>query len=193
MRTTALARLSGSLVLFALALAAAPLANGAVAPAGAAKAPFDRAFIDAMVPHHRSAIQMAVVAKKEGLESRELRGIANAIIAAQGKEITTMIGWRKAWYGSARIDPSGADDLGLSERERGMDHDASELRRADDVDAAFATLMIGHHQGAVRMARLALTRATHPQLKQLARRIIATQAKEITVLRKHADGGHGGH
>jgi uncharacterized protein (DUF305 family) len=62
--------------------------------------PFDRAFIDAMVPHHEGAIAMA----KELLESGEqpaLRKMAEDIIDAQTKEIAQMREWRKAWYGSA--------------------------------------------------------------------------------------------
>jgi len=184
---------TGAAVILAVALATAAIANTALgATRTAGKAPFDRAFIDAMVPHHRSAIEMARVAKKEGLKQPELLKIANAIIATQGKEIAQMIAWRKAWYGSGRIDPDGAAELGLSEKEMGVDHDAGELRRTDDLDATFATLMLGHHQGAVRMSRLALKRGGHAELKQLARRIIATQSREITILRKHAGGGHGG-
>jgi uncharacterized protein (DUF305 family) len=62
--------------------------------------PFDRAFIDAMVPHHEGAIAMA----KQLLESGDqpaLRKMAQDIIDAQTKEIAQMREWRKAWYGSA--------------------------------------------------------------------------------------------
>ncbi|HET8592411.1 MAG TPA: DUF305 domain-containing protein [Solirubrobacterales bacterium] len=65
--------------------------------------PFDRAFIDAMVPHHEGAIAMARIELEEG-ENRELRQIAEAIIAAQTTEIAQMNRWREQWYGA----PSGA-------------------------------------------------------------------------------------
>lgn len=45
--------------------------------------PFDRAFIDAMVPHHEAAIEMAKEAKKAGLSEPELIKIADDIIATQ--------------------------------------------------------------------------------------------------------------
>jgi uncharacterized protein (DUF305 family) len=62
--------------------------------------PFDRAFIDMMVPHHEGAVKMAKQQLKDGAEPR-LRRMAKGIITAQAKEIAQMRGWRKAWYGSS--------------------------------------------------------------------------------------------
>ena len=68
--------------------------------------PFDRAFIDMMVPHHQGAIAMAKELLKKG-EQPALRKIANDVIGSQSKEIARMRGWRKAWYGSAGMDMGG--------------------------------------------------------------------------------------
>jgi len=62
--------------------------------------PFDRAFIDMMVPHHQGAIAMAKQLLKKG-EQPALRKMADDIISAQTDEIAQMRKWRKAWYGSA--------------------------------------------------------------------------------------------
>ena len=62
--------------------------------------PFDRAFIDMMVPHHQGAIAMAKQLLQKG-EQPALRNMANDIISAQTDEIAQMRKWRKAWYGSA--------------------------------------------------------------------------------------------
>jgi uncharacterized protein (DUF305 family) len=48
-----------------------------------------------------------------------------------------------------------------------------------DIDQHFIVMMIPHHQGAVDMAELALTRAQHPEIKQLAETIIQDQNREI--------------
>ena len=157
----------------------------------AAKAPYDRAFIDAMVPHHRSAIAMARLAQRRGLDKPVLVRIARDIVKSQQEEIDRMLAWRKRWYGSAKIDARGGMELGLSARQMGMNHDLSELRRAEDVDRAFARMMIPHHQGAMRMAKLALERARHPELRVLAREIIRAQQREIRQLRPFANGEHG--
>lgn len=46
-------------------------------------------------------------------------------------------------------------------------------------DQQFIIMMIPHHQSAIAMADLALTRAQHPQIKQLAENIKVSQSQEI--------------
>ena len=59
--------------------------------------PFDKAFIDAMIPHHSSAIEMAQVAYEETSDD-EIRTLSQNIIDAQVGEIEQMTGWRAEWY-----------------------------------------------------------------------------------------------
>lgn len=74
---------------------------GMMDPSATTKArPYDKAFIDAMIPHHAGAIDMANVVLMRGKHGA-LRRIARAIINAQSKEIGQMIGWRFSWYGSS--------------------------------------------------------------------------------------------
>ena len=153
---------------------------------------FDRAFIDAMVPHHESAIEMARAAREAGLGQPELVEVANDILATQQDEIDQMKEWRGEWFGSSTIDPDGAAALGLSESEMGMQHDADELADSTDIDTDFAQMMITHHQGAVGMAELAKERAEHDELKELADAIIEAQKREIDVMGPHASGEHHG-
>ncbi len=166
--------------------------EGAATGDGAAAAPdtFDRAFIDGMVPHHRAAIEMAREASEARLSQPDLVRIADAIVRTQQREIDQMLAWREEWYGSAEIDPRGADELGFSKDEMGMSHDASELTSARDVDAAFAAMMIDHHEGAVRMAKLALDRSGRAPLRRLARNIVDAQEREIRVMEKYARDAH---
>jgi uncharacterized protein (DUF305 family) len=158
----------------------------------AAAVPFDRAFIDAMVPHHRSAIEMARTAKAEGLDQADLTQIADDIIRTQQAEIDQMTDWRRDWFGSGEIDPEGAESLGLAETEMGMQHAADDLVGAEDVDRAFASMMIDHHEGAVRMAELALDKGQHREIRDLAARIISAQEREIEIMEQHTSGEHHG-
>ena len=59
--------------------------------------PFDRAFIDAMLPHHESAVMMAKEAQTKA-EHQEIKDLAGRIIASQQQEINQMKGWRTQWY-----------------------------------------------------------------------------------------------
>jgi uncharacterized protein (DUF305 family) len=65
-----------------------------------ASEPFDLAFIDAMIPHHQSAIDAAQRVLNEA-QRPELKELAQRIIAAQEKEIEQMKAWRETWYPDA--------------------------------------------------------------------------------------------
>lgn len=53
-----------------------------------------------------------------------------------------------------------------------------------DMDAMFIEEMIPHHEDAIAMAELALTRAEHPEIKRLAEDVIETQSAEIDQMRE---------
>ena len=57
---------------------------------------FDKAFIEAMIPHHQGAIEMA---KKAQINAGhpELKKLADEIISAQEAEINLMRNWHSQW------------------------------------------------------------------------------------------------
>jgi uncharacterized protein (DUF305 family) len=59
--------------------------------------PFDKAFLEAMIPHHESAITAAKLAQQSATQA-EIKDLAAAIIGAQEAEIAQMRGWLAAWY-----------------------------------------------------------------------------------------------
>ncbi|HZB36081.1 MAG TPA: DUF305 domain-containing protein [Gaiellaceae bacterium] len=155
--------------------------------------PFDMAFIDAMVPHHREAIDMAKAANDRGLTQADLKKIAGDIIESQQREIDLMLAWREEWFGSRRLGPIQAEVLGVPESDLGMKHgSADEVAGAVDVDATFAEMMTSHHEGAIAMAEAAEKRGEHDEIKGLASAIIAAQEREIETFEEHASGEHHG-
>ena len=166
-----------------------PEASGGTTASSSA-VPFDQAFIDAMVPHHRSAIEMAKAVKSRGLTVPELEKIADDIVDSQQREIDQMLEWREQWFGSRTLGPVLPEVLGVPETELGMDHGgAQEILEATDVDTTFADMMIPHHEGAVAMAEAAADKAQHQEVRDLAQDIVAAQEREIGVLQEHAGGG----
>lgn len=61
-----------------------------------ADAPYDQNFIDAMIPHHQSAIDMAKEAQKKA-EHQEIKDRAGRIVAQQ-REIDQLRAWHAPWY-----------------------------------------------------------------------------------------------
>lgn len=58
---------------------------------------FDKAFIEAMIPHHQMAIMMARMLES-GTTRPEMQQLAKDIISSQSKEIQQMQGWYTEWY-----------------------------------------------------------------------------------------------
>jgi len=66
--------------------------------------PFDRAFIEMMVPHHQGAVMMANAELEKGVNP-DLRSLARRIISAQTREIGDMQSWFGKWYPTAPTGP----------------------------------------------------------------------------------------
>ena len=59
--------------------------------------PFDKEFIEQMIPHHQMAIMMATMLLR-GTDREEMKTLAQAIIDAQSREIGQMRSWYQSWY-----------------------------------------------------------------------------------------------
>ena len=182
--------IAGALAL--ISWTAAGCAPGSAGSAGSA--PFDRQFIDMMVPHHEGAVEMAKVAQQRG-QRVEIKQMAEAIIRGQSAEISQMKQWRKAWYGSDQTPPmskmpmvpgmTGQGHGGHTSGTMDMAADVERLRRAPEpFDRAFIEAMIPHHESAVDAARAAETRAQRPEIKELAKAIMADQQREIDEMKR---------
>lgn len=60
--------------------------------------PFDKAFIEEMVPHHRMAIMMSQMLLRN-TNNQEMLELAESIIKSQNEEINQMQEWYQDWYG----------------------------------------------------------------------------------------------
>jgi uncharacterized protein (DUF305 family) len=147
----------------------------------------DRAFVAGMIPHHESAIEMARVAQ-EGGQSKFVQSLADDIVRTQGEEINTM----RAIDAELASSDVEVGDLGLSEQEMGMHGEMSDLENAKPFDRVFIDMMVPHHQGAIRMARVELAEGKNLKLRELARQIIDAQSREIEEMNAHRTEEFGG-
>jgi uncharacterized protein (DUF305 family) len=68
--------------------------------------PFDKAFVEQMIPHHQVAVMGSSMALQR-VDRPELRTLLQSIITSQSAEITQMRQWYRAWYGTAVPDAGG--------------------------------------------------------------------------------------
>lgn len=90
---------------------------------------------------------------------------------------------------AASMSPMGhgeANTAGLQDHQKAamagmqkMDEDMMQGMMKDDADVAFICGMIAHHQGAIDMARVELQYGDDPWAKEMARKVIDAQTKEI--------------
>ncbi|MEP0890792.1 MULTISPECIES: DUF305 domain-containing protein [unclassified Leptolyngbya] len=65
---------------------------------GAADEEFDLRFLNAMIPHHEGALEMAEQALERS-DRPEMQELARNILSSQQQEIDQMNQWKKDWYG----------------------------------------------------------------------------------------------
>ncbi|MBA4125096.1 MAG: DUF305 domain-containing protein [Acidobacteria bacterium] len=149
----------------------------------AASQPYDLQFIDTMSAHHKSAIDMAEMTVKKS-NNAELKTFAQKIIDDQKKEIAQMKDWREKWYAgkpeAMNMEMSGMNDS--MKMMMGDEMKKMEAATGKDFDIHFLDMMTPHHAGAVTMAKEALMKAEHPEIKTLANQIIKAQEAEIKMM-----------
>ena len=143
----------------------------------AAAQPYDLQFLDTMIAHHEGAVEMAkpAVAKTQ---NAELKTFASQIVADQTGEIAEMKRWREQWF-AGKPSALNMQMAGMMDSMKGMDMTRMNTASGTAFDLEFVNQMTPHHQGAVVMAREALTKAEHAEIKTLANQIINSQEAEI--------------
>jgi uncharacterized protein (DUF305 family) len=141
-----------------------------------ATAPYDLQFLDTMTHHHQGAIDM-VKAAQGRFSHQELAGAGEKIVSDQQQEIAQMKTWRDQWY----PDAPPALIMNMPGMAEGMSMDMRHMTHmsGNALDVMFIDMMKPHHEGALAMAKDALAKAEHAEIRQLARAIIDAQTREI--------------
>jgi uncharacterized protein (DUF305 family) len=135
---------------------------------------FEIHWLSMMIEHHQSAIDMSMLAAGNA-QHQEVKDLAQKIIADQTREITDMTGWLQQWHNTAPMKGMMHEMPGMGMAEM---MNLKNLK-GDNFDRQFLTMMRMHHMGAVHMAEMVPSRATHSELKTLGQNIITSQSAEI--------------
>jgi uncharacterized protein (DUF305 family) len=139
----------------------------------------DKAFIDAMVPHHQGAVAMAQVALKNA-EHGQIKELSRNIVSTQQEEIEKLESIKKEEFGTSEVP------MEMSKKEmRGMGvmMEPQALADEDSFDRAFIDAMIPHHRSAIEMAKVAKKESENPHIKELAGNIVSAQEREIAQMK----------
>jgi uncharacterized protein (DUF305 family) len=138
----------------------------------------DERFIDAMVPHHQSAVEMAEVALDKA-EHQEIRNLAEDIVTTQEAEIEELKRIKQREFGTSEVPMEMSDEelqmMGMTDPQR--------LAEQRPFDKAFIDAMIPHHESAIEMAQVALEESDNPRIREIASAIVDAQNREIAQLK----------
>jgi uncharacterized protein (DUF305 family) len=159
---------------------------------------FDLIFLDAMIPHLQASIDMATVARDRS-QRPEVVEFASAIISGQQPQVDAMATWRAEWYPDAPalswLQLVDAMNMKLLESPgvggvaglEAMDPthraaDLADLCGSDDVDLAFIDALIAHNGSSIILAKAAIDRSTHREVRETGGSLATTQQFEIDQL-----------
>lgn len=177
-------------------------------PAAATAA--DIKYVQMMIPHHRQAVEMAVLAPKQARDTA-VKALADRIDKGQGGEISAMQSWLRqhgATEGQGQSAGGGhtghgrgtGGGSGATGGAGGTTHgnmpgmatpeQMARLQAAEgtEFDRMFLSLMITHHQGALTMAREVLAHGLDTVVNDMARDVLTSQNAEINRMRDMASG-----
>jgi uncharacterized protein (DUF305 family) len=149
----------------------------------------DVAFATNMIPHHRQAVELSGLVDSRSTDPG-LVGLAQQIAAAQQPEIETMKVFLVQWNENP---DSSSGHAGHGGAMQGMVDDATMARlnslRGAEFDELWLESMIGHHQGAIEMAKAEVANGDNDDAKRLAQSIVDTQQAEIGQMNQMLGGG----
>lgn len=134
----------------------------------------EREFIEGMIPHHQEAVDTALEVIERGGTTPEIKQLVENIVVAQEAEIAQMKQWYQDWYGEAYTDNG---------EYMPMMRELENLSGAE-IDRVFLEDMIGHHMGAIMMARSVQPYIEHDEIAELTQAIVSSQSAEITQMRQ---------
>ena len=143
---------------------------------------FDLDFTNMMIEHHKGAIDMSEEEAKAGSDNK-IKGMAQKIINSQKEEIGK-------FQDIIKNHKTSDMKMGQGELEKSMSDMMSKMKSmqmSGDMDKDFATMMVPHHQSAVSMFEKEIAFGTDAKLKQMAKKGIDEQTKEINEFKAWLD------
>jgi uncharacterized protein (DUF305 family) len=134
---------------------------------------FDIAFMKAEIPIHEEAVEIAMAATLNA-DHVELLRWNQRLIDRKNEQVRRML----VWLQEEKASPG--------RRNVGVATDPVKKMRAlkgASLEKVYIPLMAAHLEQSLALARLAAMKATRPELRELAQRLVSTEAREVSMLR----------
>lgn len=132
---------------------------------------YDLKFIDKMIAHHLSAIDMANQTINY-TKRPEAKLLSENIISIQSKEVEMMYEYKKKWYNNTTKIDFKEEKINLGEFD-------------EYFDMRFVNAMLDHHYNAINLARDAQRKSQRNEILNLAKDIVENQTKESILLENY--------
>jgi uncharacterized protein (DUF305 family) len=143
----------------------------------------DVMFAQMMIPHHQQAVQLADLAPQH-TDNPALLKLASTIAGEQQPEIDAMKALLLQWG----ADPAMGDHSGHGAAMQGMVDDATmtklESLKGPEFDTLWLQAMIGHHQGAIEMAKTEIAKGGSADMMTMAKSMVSAQQTEIDQMKQ---------
>ncbi len=146
----------------------------------------DIMFAQMMIPHHQQALELSALVPQRSADPAVIK-LASTISAEQQPEINAMKALLLQWD----VDLNAAGDHGGMAMQ-GMVDGATMAKLNSLTGPEFDTLwlqsMIGHHQGAIEMAKTEIANGTSADMTALAKGMVTAQQAEIDQMKQILGG-----
>jgi uncharacterized protein (DUF305 family) len=148
----------------------------------------DVMFAQMMIPHHQQAVELAALAPEHST-NQALLTLAATVSAEQQPEINAMKALLLQWD----VDPNARDDHGgHGAGMQGMVDDATMAKlkslKGPEFDTLWLQAMIGHHQGAIDMAKAEIANGQSVDMTAMAKTMVTAQQAEINQMKRMLGG-----
>jgi uncharacterized protein (DUF305 family) len=148
----------------------------------------DVMFAQMMIQHHQQAVDLAAMAAVH-TTNQAVRILAAKISAEQQPEIQAMKALLLQWD----VDPNAMGDHGgHGSAMQGMVDDATMTKlkslNGPQFDTLWLQAMIGHHQGAIDMAKTEIAKGQSADMTAMAKTMVTAQQAEIDQMKQMLGG-----
>ena len=138
---------------------------------------YDIMFAQMMIPHHQQAVDMGTLAETRA-SSPEVKALAAQIKAEQAPEIAQM----KTWLTNAGKSMDMGHEMTMDGMLSDAEFTALENSTGPEFDQLYLQGMIGHHEGAIKMAQMVVD-STNLEAKALGDAVISSQTEQIEYMK----------